>query len=427
MRVKPIGTGPFKLDSFKQFDSVRLLRNPDYFKAGRPYLDGIEFHIVASPSTALLSFVAGRFDMTFPWSVTAPQLRDVRRQAPRVACETTSMNSSTNVLMNPRRAALRQSRHPTRAVPGAGPPGLHRCAERRHRPDRRHPAAARRRPVGPAAGQAGGHTGLWARRREEPRGGPHPHARRRLRSRQAPCARRSRPAARRSTATPRRCWSSSCAPSMSTPELEVIEASQWFPRLARKDYALGITVTGNGVDDPDQSFFEHFSCRSERNYNGYCNGEIERLFESQSGRDRSRQAPAHCPGRRRQAAGRRRAAGHHVEPQHHLLAALRQGLRRPRQQHVQQLPLRGRLARPLSVPRSGDAQASSHDSCHPERSEGPLRQQWRSLAALGMMVWTAPTRHRCATLVLGKQPPERKGTVHGAGYHDWARYRQERV
>ncbi len=28
--------------------------------------------------------------------------------------------------------------------------------------------------------------------------------------------------------------------------------------------------------------FENFSCRSERNYNGYRNGEIERLFERQS-------------------------------------------------------------------------------------------------------------------------------------------------
>ena len=100
MRQKPIGTGPFKLDSFKQFDSVRLVRNPDYFKPGKPLLDGIEFHIISSPSTAMLSFVAGRFDMTFPWEVTVPQLRDVRRQSPRAVCETTSMNNNTNILVN---------------------------------------------------------------------------------------------------------------------------------------------------------------------------------------------------------------------------------------------------------------------------------------------------------------------------------------
>src|SRR5258708_9789225 len=33
----------------------------------------------------------------------------------------------------------------------------------------------------------------------------------------------------------------------------------------------------------------------------------------------------------------------------------------------------------------------------------------RSLAALGMMVWTAPTRHRCATLVLLEQQTSQRG------------------
>ena len=65
-------------------------------------------------------------------------------------------------------------------------------------------------------------------------------------------------------------------------ELDVVEASHWFPKISRKDYTIGLNTTGNGVDDPDQAFFENFSCRSERNYNGYCNGEIERLFELQS-------------------------------------------------------------------------------------------------------------------------------------------------
>ena len=52
--------------------------------------------------------------------------------------------------------------------------------------------------------------------------------------------------------------------------------------LARKDYTIGLNTTGNGVDDPDQNFFENFSCKSERNYTGYCNPEIEKLFEAQS-------------------------------------------------------------------------------------------------------------------------------------------------
>ena len=34
--------------------------------------------------------------------------------------------------------------------------------------------------------------------------------------------------------------------------------------------------------DPDQSFYENYSCGSERNYTNYCNKEIEKLFDQQS-------------------------------------------------------------------------------------------------------------------------------------------------
>ncbi len=57
---------PFKLASFAEFQSIRLVRNPDYWKKGRPYLDAIEFAIPHQSGDGDLSFVAGRFDMTFP-------------------------------------------------------------------------------------------------------------------------------------------------------------------------------------------------------------------------------------------------------------------------------------------------------------------------------------------------------------------------
>jgi peptide/nickel transport system substrate-binding protein len=64
--------------------------------------------------------------------------------------------------------------------------------------------------------------------------------------------------------------------------LDVVETSHWFTRLERRDYTLALETTGNAIDDPDQTFYENFSCRSERNYNHYCNPEIERMFETQS-------------------------------------------------------------------------------------------------------------------------------------------------
>lgn len=44
MRTAPIGTGPFKFAEFKQNESIRLVRNPDYWKPGKPYLDAIVHH-----------------------------------------------------------------------------------------------------------------------------------------------------------------------------------------------------------------------------------------------------------------------------------------------------------------------------------------------------------------------------------------------
>ncbi|GAC1435187.1 MAG: hypothetical protein NVSMB6_32050 [Burkholderiaceae bacterium] len=65
-------------------------------------------------------------------------------------------------------------------------------------------------------------------------------------------------------------------------ELEVVETANWFSKVARKDYALGLNLTGNAVDDPDQAFYENYSCNSERNYTNYCNPGIEKLFDQQS-------------------------------------------------------------------------------------------------------------------------------------------------
>ena len=65
-------------------------------------------------------------------------------------------------------------------------------------------------------------------------------------------------------------------------ELDLVDTALWFAKVARKDYSVGLNTTGNGVDDPDQTYFEHYACKSERNYVGYCNPEIEKLFPIQS-------------------------------------------------------------------------------------------------------------------------------------------------
>jgi ABC-type transport system substrate-binding protein len=65
-------------------------------------------------------------------------------------------------------------------------------------------------------------------------------------------------------------------------ELDTIETANWFSKIARKDYQIGLNLTGSGVDDPDQQFYENYACGSERNYTGYCNPELQKLFNRQS-------------------------------------------------------------------------------------------------------------------------------------------------
>jgi peptide/nickel transport system substrate-binding protein len=78
-----------------------VTRNPNYWKPGRPYLDGIEYTIIPNRSTAILAFVAGNFDMIFPYELTVPLVADVKSQMPGVLCDISPMNVAANILVNP--------------------------------------------------------------------------------------------------------------------------------------------------------------------------------------------------------------------------------------------------------------------------------------------------------------------------------------
>src|SRR5947209_6815561 len=101
MRQHPIGTGPFKFVEFKPNESIKLVRNPDYWKPGRPYLDGIEYTIIRNMAPRNLAFFAGKFDVNSPYGVTIPTLKDFAAQAPQAICEVTSTNVNRTMIINP--------------------------------------------------------------------------------------------------------------------------------------------------------------------------------------------------------------------------------------------------------------------------------------------------------------------------------------
>ncbi len=62
---KPVGAGPWKFVRWNDNEIIVVTRHEDYWRKGRPYLDGIEFNIITENATALRSVVAGQNDMAF--------------------------------------------------------------------------------------------------------------------------------------------------------------------------------------------------------------------------------------------------------------------------------------------------------------------------------------------------------------------------
>lgn len=62
VNLRPVGTGPFRFESYTPGDRVVLVRNPTYFKAGLPRLDRLVFRNMQSAQAAQ-AFEAGEVDV----------------------------------------------------------------------------------------------------------------------------------------------------------------------------------------------------------------------------------------------------------------------------------------------------------------------------------------------------------------------------
>jgi peptide/nickel transport system substrate-binding protein len=59
------GTGPFKLKKYTRGSSLEVERNPNYFKEGLPYMDGIKYFMIKDLSASAKSVRSGRTDVEF--------------------------------------------------------------------------------------------------------------------------------------------------------------------------------------------------------------------------------------------------------------------------------------------------------------------------------------------------------------------------
>ncbi|MBV8189801.1 MAG: ABC transporter substrate-binding protein [Alphaproteobacteria bacterium] len=279
MRQAPVGTGPFKFVEYKSNQGIKVARNPNYWKKGRPYLDGIEYTIIPNRSTALLAFVSGKFDVTFPYEITVPLIGDVKKQMPEAICDISPMNVAANILMNPvppfddlevRRAvalALDRKAFVDILTQGKGAIG----GAMQPLPEGRWglPDDALRGLPGydPDVGKS----------REKARAVMASHGFTAAKPLKLKLSSRNLPTYRDAAVL----LLSQLKDVGIDGELQLVETAQWVPKLIRRDYQMGLSQVGNGVDDPDQNYPENYACGS-RTYMDYCNKEVDGLIARQS-------------------------------------------------------------------------------------------------------------------------------------------------
>jgi peptide/nickel transport system substrate-binding protein len=281
MRTKPIGTGPFRFVEYRLNESMRLERNPDYWKPGLPYLDGIEYRIVPNRATRMLGFVAGKFDMTYPTDVSVPLLKDIMRQAPDTQCVMRRTNVNTNLIVNRdappfdnpdiRRAlALALDRKAFNDIENEGegrigaamlppPEGVWGMPDDKlqtlfgYGPD-----VAANRAQGQAIMRKLGY-------------GPDNRLKTKIFTRDIPTFR-----------DPALILNDQLKEVYIDADLDVVDTPLYYNRVFKKDYSIGLNLTGSSLDDPDQNFYENYACGSLRNYTNYCNKALEQDFAAQS-------------------------------------------------------------------------------------------------------------------------------------------------
>jgi peptide/nickel transport system substrate-binding protein len=281
MRTKPVGTGPFKFVEFKRGESIRLVRNPDYFKRDRPYLDEIAVRTIDSRATRMLAFSTGEFDITFPSDVSVPLLKDIKERAPKAICEMTTTGVLINLLVN-------------RVNPPFDNPDIRKAMS----------LALDRKPFNTilmeGTGRFGGAMlpkpeGEWGMPEEMVKSlaGYGSDAEKNLAEAQAIMQKLGYSEAKplqikiqtRNLPTyrdPAVIVTDQLKKIYVVGELDILDTPRWYTKLARKEYTIGLNVTGVSVDDPDGNMVENYSCNSERNYTQYCNAEVDKLLSAQS-------------------------------------------------------------------------------------------------------------------------------------------------
>ena len=279
-RNRCIGTGPFKFKEWKRGESVELVKNPDYFVKGRPYLDAIRYVVIVERGTRVAALQANQVDVAYPGETTLNIYEQLKAAVPKMVFTETASNVNENILINTTRPPfdnIKVRRALALAV------------------DRRaYVQAVHRGSAIVGASLAPKPWGVWGLPEKDlaalagyGKGADEKAKAKRLLAEAGfgPGNPLKVEMATRAIAIYLD-FASFVLNELKTvgidATLKQIETAQWHPLATRREFQIAANLTGLGVDDPDASFYENYACGSPRNYTGYCNEEITRLIDQQS-------------------------------------------------------------------------------------------------------------------------------------------------
>ena len=278
MRQHPIGTGPFKFVEFKPNEHIKLTRNPDYWKPGLPYLDGIEFTVIKDPATAVLAFIAGKLDVAE--GLSAPNASDIKTQVPDADCVRSPGTVNRHLIIN-------------RDKPPFNDPELRRAMSLTL--DRKAFIDI----VSHGEGEIGGVLqvppgGLWGllpdQLKQLPGYGPDIE-KNRTEARQVMEKLGYGPSNPLKIAVSASDISFYRDPAVVLidqlkqvyidAELESIDSTRYYPKIMRQEYTVGLNLQTSGPD-PDPILDLFYGCGSSLNWDHYCDKDVDQLITAQS-------------------------------------------------------------------------------------------------------------------------------------------------
>jgi peptide/nickel transport system substrate-binding protein len=313
LRNRAVGTGPFMAKTIRPDEELLMVRNPNYFVRGRPYLDALRYIVIKSQQARYTALIAGQLDTSMAGDGTAPIRDMVVAGNPKIVVQQVAASVQANILLNTKKPPfdnlkVRQAvnlamdrpsliktvyqgtllpgganiplpygdwglpESELGSLPGWGDPAKNKAEARKLLAEAGYgPGHPLKVPVSTRAIDRYVDVAIWVIDQLKQVG--------------------------------------------IEGTLEQFETGVWHPKMTRRDFLIATNLTGIGAEDPDVNYFENYVCSSSRNYTDYCNKEVEELItrQSQETDKKKRLELVRAIDRRLQNEGARPILGHIIE------------------------------------------------------------------------------------------------------------------